>query len=63
MEVAGAGDAAVWVPAVAGDEAVEQEGLEGGAGGGEGTGGFRKVSGGEKAAGSDVEDEDASVGV
>jgi hypothetical protein len=46
-----------------GDEAIEQERLERGAGGGKGASGFGQLRGGEQAAGGDVEDDDASVGV
>jgi hypothetical protein len=48
---------------MAGDEAIEQQGFERGAGCSEGAGGFGQVRGGEKAAGGDIEDDDAGVGV
>jgi hypothetical protein len=48
---------------MAGDEAEQQEGLERGTGGGESAGGFGQVGRGEQAAGGDVEDDDAGVGV
>ena len=62
VEMTSTCDAAVGVPAVAGDEAIKQERLERGAGGGESAGGIGQVGGGEEASGGDVEDEDAGVG-
>jgi len=59
---AAAGDAARRVPAARGDQAIERQGLERGAGSGQGARRLGEMGGGEQAAGWLVQHQDAGLG-